>query len=292
LLGCGAIDLALNREDRVNATYRFDGQWRFAEIGELEEFATAVAPAGSLGDRAGFALGVIEIAKAGIGVGLEATLADWVGACTASLAPLLVESAATLPQNSDQDCQATGHAIPVHNTGKKVIAFTHKPVLGNDPVAVENRRLILAAIKARFTINLSADNPAQADRLAELGIAPVVTVLGRDDALRAVRDRFKRRRDEWAETVGEWRDRIASLPRHTPAGRRIAICPATYSDATCKTCGTCARVRDAVIGFPAHGAWRQVEAAVAARNVPARECWAFRDHRTMAEVGAEEATAA
>jgi len=71
LLGCGAIDLALNREDRVNATYRFDGQWRFAEIGELEEFATAVAPAGSLGDRAGFALGVIEIAKAGIGVGLE-----------------------------------------------------------------------------------------------------------------------------------------------------------------------------------------------------------------------------
>jgi hypothetical protein len=176
------------------------------------------------------------------------------------------------------------------NTRKKVIAFTHKPVLGNDPVAVKNRRLIDAAVKAGFTINLSADNAAHADKLAELGIAPVVTVLGRDHARRAVRHRFKRRRDEWAETIGEWRDRTASLPRYTPAGRRIAICPATYSDATCKTCGGCARVRDAVIGFPAHGAWRQVEAAMAARDVPAGESWAFRDHRTMAEVISSEAT--
>ena len=118
------------------------------------------------------------------------------------------------------------------NTGKNVIAFTHKPVLGDDPVAVENRRLVAAAIEAGFTINLSADNPAHADRLAELGIAPVVTVLARNYARRAVRHRFKRRRDEWAETIGEWRDRTASLPRYTPAGRRIAVCPATYSDAT------------------------------------------------------------
>jgi hypothetical protein len=57
--------LALNREDRVDAAHRFDGQGRFAEIGELEEFATAVAPAGSLGDWAGSALRAIEIAKAG-----------------------------------------------------------------------------------------------------------------------------------------------------------------------------------------------------------------------------------
>jgi hypothetical protein len=178
------------------------------------------------------------------------------------------------------------------NTGKNVIAFTHKPVLGDDPIAVENRRLIAAAIKAGFTINLSANNPAHADRLAELEIAPVVTVLARDYARRAVRHRFKRRRDEWAETIGEWRGRTASLPRHTPAGRRIAICPATYSDATCKSCGVCARVRDAVIGFPAHGAWRQVEAAMAARDVPAGQSWVFDEHRTMAEVIAEEPTAA
>src|SRR5207253_1075429 len=84
------------------------------------------------------------------------------------------------------------------NTGKNVIAFTHKPVLGDDPVAVENRRLVAAAVEAGFTINLSADNPANADRLAELGIAPIVTVLGRAYARKAVRHRFKRRRDEWA----------------------------------------------------------------------------------------------
>ena len=178
------------------------------------------------------------------------------------------------------------------NAGKNVIAFTHKPVLGNDPVANENRRLISTAIMAGFTINLSADNPAHADSLAQLGIAPVVTILARAYARKAVRHRFKRRRDEWAETIGEWRDRTASLPRYTPAGRRIAICPATYSDAICKTCGACARVRDAVIGFPAHGAWRQVEAATAARNVPTGESWAFPEHRTMAQVIAEETATA
>jgi hypothetical protein len=162
-------------------------------------------------------------------------------------------------------------------------------VLGDNPLAVENRRLISAAIMAGFAINLSADNPAHADRLAQLGIAPVVTILARAYARKAVRHRFKRRRDEWAETIGEWRDRTASLPKHTPAGRRIAVCPATYSDATCRTCGACARVRDAVIGFQAHGAWRQVEAAMAARDIPAGESWAFRDHRTIAEVIADEA---
>ena len=178
------------------------------------------------------------------------------------------------------------------NTGKNAIAFTHKPVFGEDPVAVENRRLIAAAVKAGFTVNLSANNPAHADRLAELGIAPVVTVLARDYARRAVRRRFKRRRDEWAETISEWRERTASLLRYTPAGRRIAICPATYTDATCKTCGACGNARDAVIGFPAHGAWRQVEAATAARDVAAGEPWIFRDHRTMAEVIAEQTAGA
>jgi hypothetical protein len=44
-----------------------------------------------------------------------------------------------------------------------------------------------------------------------------------------------------------------------------------------------------VIGFPAHGAWRRVEAATAARDVPVG---AFTGHRSMAEVIAEEATAA
>jgi hypothetical protein len=39
----------------------------------------------------------------------------------------------------------------------------------------------------------------------------------------------------------------------------------------------------------AHGAWRLVEAAMAAKEVPAGQSWVFRDHRTMAEVIAAEA---
>jgi hypothetical protein len=146
------------------------------------------------------------------------------------------------------------------NTGKNAIAFTHKPVLGDDTVAIENQRVIAAAVRTGFTVNLSADNPSHADRLAELGIAPVVTVLARAYARRAVRHRFKRRRDEWAETIGEWRDRTASLPCCTPAGRRIAICPATH--ATCKTCGACAHVWDAI-------------ATTSARDVAEGESWVF-----------------
>src|SRR3984893_2427801 len=161
------------------------------------------------------------------------------------------------------------------NAGKQVIAFTHKPVLNRDPVAIENRRLITAAVKAGFMVNLSADTPAHADALAELEIAPVVTVLARAYARRAVRHRYKKRRDEWAETIAEWRDRTTPPARVTTAGRRIATCPATYADATCKSCGACAQARDSVIGFPAHGAWRVVEKATAARDVPPGGSWAF-----------------
>jgi hypothetical protein len=47
-----------------------------------------------------------------------------------------------------------------------------------------------------------------------------------------------------------------------------------------------------VIGFPAHGAWQKVEKATAARDVPAGEPWIVPEHRTMAEVIAEETVAA
>ena len=89
---------------------------------------------------------------------------------------------ATVPQSTATLLQE----LVAANAGKHVIAFTHKPVLGDDPVAVENRRLIAMAVEAGFTVNLSADNPAHADRLAELGIAPVVTVLARAYARRAI----------------------------------------------------------------------------------------------------------
>jgi hypothetical protein len=178
--------------------------------------------------------------------------------------------------------------LVVANRGKKVIAFTHKPVLPDTATAHRNRCTIAGANTAGFTINLSANNPAEADALADLGIAPVVTILAHAYARRAVRHRAKSRPDEWAETIAEWRDRIAPLPVRTPAGRRIAICPATYTAATCKSCGACAEPREAVIGFPAHGPWRMVEKVTAARDVAVGQSWAFREHRTMAQVIAQE----
>src|ERR1700719_2129404 len=177
--------------------------------------------------------------------------------------------------------------LVVANRGKRVIAFTHKPVLSDTVTAARNRRVIAVANTVGFTINLSANNPAEADALADLGIAPVVTILAHAYARRAVRHRAKSRPDEWAETIAEWRDRIAPLPVRTPAGRRIAICPATYTAATCKSCGACGDPREAVIGFPAHGPWRKVETAIAARDVPVGQSWAFREHRTMAQVIAQ-----
>src|SRR5437763_1733269 len=63
--------------------------------------------------------------------------------------------------------------LVVANRGKRVIAFTHKPVLGDTAVAVRNRSVIARANTAGFTINLSANNPAEADALADVGIGPI-----------------------------------------------------------------------------------------------------------------------
>src|ERR1700680_3171490 len=82
----------------------------------------------------------------------------------------------------------------VANCGKRVIAFTHKSVLSDTVTAARNprvtgganQRVIAVANTVGFTINRSANNPAEADALADLGIAPVVTILANDYARRAV----------------------------------------------------------------------------------------------------------
>jgi hypothetical protein len=177
------------------------------------------------------------------------------------------------------------------NLRRPVIAYTHKPVLdGEHPAAASNRRFIAEAIEGGLLLNLSANNPSHADALANLDLAPVVTILPKAYARR--HRSLGRGKREWTETISEYRDRIAILPTHTPAGRRLAVCPATYTHTTCQSCGACAKAREAVIGFPAHGAWQKVEKATAARDVPPGEPWVFRDHRTMAGVIADEATAA
>lgn len=113
------------------------------------------------------------------------------------------------------------------NEGKRGFTYTHKPVT-KGRFAKGNRNAIKAANQAGFTINLSANNPAEVDALVDLKIAPVVTVVSRSHPLTS----------------------------YTPQGRKIIVCPGQRrDDVTCSSCGLCAvRDRSVVIGFRAHGA--------------------------------------
>jgi len=130
---------------------------------------------------------------------------------------ICAESAAML-------CQA--NSVGANRGG---FTYTHHDVLGEtgEENAAHNRTVIQAMNESGFTVNLSADNLAEVDALAELEIAPVVCVL----------------------PMG------TDKPVKTPAGRTVGICPATVrDDVTCATCKLCQRQRKGVIGFPAHGA--------------------------------------
>jgi hypothetical protein len=107
------------------------------------------------------------------------------------------------------------------NQGRRGFTYTHKPA------TPENLELIRAANAAGFTVNLSANNLAHADTLADTGAGPVVTVLPIN----------------------------APAKMTTPAGRPVITCPAqTRDDVSCADCQLCARAdRPTIIGFLAHG---------------------------------------
>lgn len=107
------------------------------------------------------------------------------------------------------------------NKGRRGFTYTHKPA------TAENLELIRAANAAGFTVNLSANNLAHADTLAETGAGPVVTVLPTN----------------------------APAKTTTPAGRPVITCPAqTRDDVSCADCQLCARAdRPTIVGFLAHG---------------------------------------
>jgi hypothetical protein len=118
------------------------------------------------------------------------------------------------------------------NKGKRGFTYTHKPMN-----SARNIEAVRAANQEGFTVNLSADNLAEADKLADMAIGPIVVVLPAEQTRATV----------------------------TPKGRKVAICPATVSDnVTCADCGLCALVnRKAIIGFPAHGASKRKASNVA-----------------------------
>lgn len=108
--------------------------------------------------------------------------------------------------------------------GKRGFTYTHKPVTSD----CLNAAIVGWANQNGFTINLSSNDLNDADRLADLEIGPVVTLLPSDAA-----------KNETLET---------------PAGRTVVPCPATYQDdVSCASCQLCQRQRAVIIGFPAHG---------------------------------------
>jgi len=113
------------------------------------------------------------------------------------------------------------------NKGRKGFTYTHKPLESDNNLEADNRASIRWANANGFTVNLSANNLAHADRLAALDCGPVVCVVPQDTA----------------------------STFHTPAGRKGIICPAQQKEGiTCAKCGLCQKVnRTVIIGFTAHG---------------------------------------
>jgi len=118
------------------------------------------------------------------------------------------------------------------NDARKAAGFTytHKPV-GLTGQELVNARAINAVNKhTGFKINLSADTMEEADEKASLGIAPVVVVAPSD------------------------------APKHmkTPEGRSVIVCPAEYAEhMNCARCGLCAKERNSIVAFRAHGVFKK-----------------------------------
>lgn len=109
------------------------------------------------------------------------------------------------------------------NKGKRGFTYTHYDTLENGL----NRACVKDANVKGFTINLSGNDIAHADKLKALDIAPVVVLMPRD----------------------------ADKVTITPEGNKVVICPAENTNkVTCLKCGLCAIAdRDYIIGFRAHG---------------------------------------
>ena len=120
------------------------------------------------------------------------------------------------------------------NKDKRGFTYTHYDVLDN----FQNAITVNIMNHLGFTVNVSANNLEHADKLCDLGIAPVATVLPIEQTTNTV----------------------------TPKGRKVVVCPATYKDdVSCASCMLCEKWdRNVVVGFPAHGTSKKKAAAIAA----------------------------
>jgi hypothetical protein len=120
------------------------------------------------------------------------------------------------------------------NKGRRGFTYTHKPCEGKKYAS--NREAVASANREGFTVNLSANTLAHADRLVDLQAGPVVVVVPID----------------------------APATLATPAGRKAIVCPAQQrEDITCATCQLCQRAsRSVIIAFRSHGASKKKAEAI------------------------------
>lgn len=132
--------------------------------------------------------------------------------------------AGDLPQaDGTVDAVKLGQLVAA-NAGRRGFTYSHH----RDAVSIA---WIRHANAWGFTVNLSANDLADADALADHAAGPVVVVL----------------------------PSTTTQNTTTPAGRVVVICPATQrDDVSCATCQLCQRQRAAIVGFPAHGTRKRV----------------------------------
>lgn len=106
--------------------------------------------------------------------------------------------------------------------------YTHKRVEGPTELARMNRNAIREANSKGFAINLSADSLDIVDRLVDLKVGPVTTV------------------------VSSTEKRKSFLTRKR---NKVILCPATVrDDVSCESCRLCSLAnRKTIIAFPSHG---------------------------------------
>ena len=133
-----------------------------------------------------------------------------------------MNQAGDLPHESGIIDKDAVMAVVKANKGKAGFTYTH-----HNTAIQANRDTIKAANDGGLTINLSANTLAEADTLAALAIAPVVTLLPVDSC----------------------------KVTYTPQGRRVVACPAeTSGRINCANCALCQQhIREYIIGFRAHG---------------------------------------
>lgn len=129
------------------------------------------------------------------------------------------------------DTQAM-HQLIKANEGRKGFTYTH-----HDMAHYDNRHIVDLANYHGFTVNLSGNNLAHADQLADLAVGPVVAVVAEDH------------------------------PEHstTPAGRKVVVCPEQTGKAkSCATCALCQKAdRAVIVAFRAHGVSKRKAIAIA-----------------------------